>query len=365
MDPVLTNKNMNGLWLNNIYKRFGDKIALHNVSFKVALGEIVALLGPSGCGKSTLLSIIAGLEVADKGEISWNSESLRSLPPHKRGFGLMFQDFSLFPHKNVGANVAFGLRMAKWPQEKIDRRVHETLHMTGLSDYAHRDISTLSGGEQQRVALARSLAPHPKLLMLDEPLGSLDRTLRERLLAELGEILRSAEQTALYVTHDQEEAFALADRVVVMDQGKVAQTGTPQEIYRHPNSEFVARFLGFENIISGIFQDGRLTTEIGNFEIDELQTQWAGTPELTSQPATFPLLIRPDSMRLDSSGTHSIRGIVRESAFRGSLHRVKVDVEGTVLTFEFPSGLPLPEVEKIIGFSFNPEKAILILEANP
>src|SRR5512139_2742218 len=190
-----------GLILRDIHKSFGSKRALSGVSFQVGQGETVALLGPSGCGKSTLLGIIAGLDSPDQGDVLWDGESLASLPAHQRGFGLMFQDFALFPHRDVFGNVAFGLQMAKWEPRQIAARVEEVLRLVGLPGFTRRDVNTLSGGEAQRVALARSLAPNPRLLMLDEPLGSLDRTLRERLVIDLGQILRHSHQTAIYVTH--------------------------------------------------------------------------------------------------------------------------------------------------------------------
>ncbi len=350
---------MAGLKITHIQKSFDETFALKGVSFDIPQGKIVALLGPSGCGKSTLLSIIAGLELPDSGEVTWDGKSLRDVPTHKLGFGLMFQDYALFPHKNVGANVAFGLEMEKWPRTDIEMRMAETLALVGLQGYAKRDIGTLSGGEQQRVALARSLAPRPKLLMLDEPLGSLDRALRERLLVELGEILRSTNQTALYVTHDQEEAFTLADQVVVMNQGQVAQTGSPQQIYRYPVSEFVARFLGFGNILKGRLEAGKLIMEIGEFEIGD----WAATFFDHSPSDVLPVLVRPDAMRLDGSGTHQITGIVRGLAFRGSLCRAEVDIGGTALTFEFPSAAQLPETDQTLTLSFNPKEGFLPLKS--
>ena len=234
---------MSILSVTDISKSFGSTQALDTVSFEVDQGEIVALLGPSGCGKSTLLSIIAGLEAPDNGNVRWEGVSLEGTPPHLRGFGLMFQDFALFPHMNVYANVAFGLKMAHMTPGSVDTRVKEMLETVGLPNIGARDVNTLSGGEQQRVALARALAPHPRLLMLDEPLGSLDRNLRERLVVDLEAILHRLHQTAIYVTHDQEEAFAIADRIILMNAGRIEQMGTPEVIYHSPASVFVARFL--------------------------------------------------------------------------------------------------------------------------
>src|SRR4030043_68153 len=192
---------MSILSITDVHKAFGKNVAFDGISFNVDEGEIVALLGPSGCGKSTLLSIIAGLILPDKGDVLWNGISLKDTPPHKREFGLMFQDFALFPHLNVYANIAFGLKMAHKDPVNIDSQVHEMLSLVGLPDFSKRDVNTLSGGEQQRIALARALSPHPRLLMLDEPLGSLDRNMRERLVVDLRGFFHQMRQTAIYVTH--------------------------------------------------------------------------------------------------------------------------------------------------------------------
>lgn len=218
------------------------KVILDCVELAVAQGEIVAVLGPSGCGKTTLLRAIAGLQPLDGGRITWDGEDLARVPTHARRFGLMFQDYALFPHRDVGGNVGFGLRMAHRSAADIDQRVGDVLAVVGLAGFEHRRIDTLSGGEQQRVALARSLAPEPRLLMLDEPLGALDRVVRERLLGELPGLLRRLGTTALYVTHDHSEAEALADRVAVMRAGRVEQVGRPEELRAEPASEFVAEF---------------------------------------------------------------------------------------------------------------------------
>lgn len=343
---------MPGLALIDIHKSYGPTRAVDGVSFEVPEGEIVALLGPSGCGKSTVLMIVAGLERPDRGEVRWDGRSLADVPPHRRGFGLMFQDYVLFPHMNVRENIAFGLRMAAMEKRAIQERVAETLELVGLAEFEERDVNTLSGGEQQRVALARALAPQPRLLMLDEPLGSVDRTLRERLMVELRQILRRMQQTALYVTHDQEEAFSLADRVVLMRAGQVEQAGRPQEIYHQPASLFVAQFLGLNNLLTGQVRqvDGHqlVETAIGDLPVE------------TSAQGEVTVLIRPDAARLDGQGKYMLTGIVEDVSFRGSLCRVVVAVSGARLAFNLPSNVILPERGEEIRLSYNPKEAIQV-----
>ena len=231
--------------------RYDGDLVLRDVSMQVAEGEIYAVIGPSGCGKTSLLRVIAGLERAQAGEVWLGGECIDDVPAHRRGIGMMFQELALFPHLDVRANVAFGLRMQGLARGPRDARLDEMLALVGLSGYGDRKVYELSGGERQRVALARSLAPRPRLLLLDEPVGALDRALREQLLSELGQILRAPGLTAIYVTHDQEEAFALADRVMVMDAGRVRQIGRPQALYGAPAGAWVARFLGLTNLVPG------------------------------------------------------------------------------------------------------------------
>jgi len=259
---------------------------------------------------------------------------------------LMFQDFALFPHRDVFGNVAFGLQMARLPRHEIRERVTQALELVGLPSFERRDVNTLSGGESQRVALARSLAPRPRLLMLDEPLGSLDRNLRERLVDELRGILRGSRQTAVYVTHDQEEAFAIADRVVVMNAGQVMQTGAPQEIYRRPACAFVARFLGLNNLLEGVVQGG----ERGSL----VHTPLGDCPISGDLRGNVTVLLRPDAVRLDGKGDFNLEGIVRERSFRGGVWRLEVTAGGLPLTFDFPSSLALPEAGEKVTLSVDP-----------
>ncbi len=238
------------LEVSNVSKQFGDGFEVKRVSLTAERGDIVCLLGPSGCGKTTLLRLIAGLEAPDDGTIAFEGRVLNRVPSRDRGFGLMFQDLALFPHMDVSGNVSFGMRMQKRPQEQVASRVNTLLRLVGLENFQKRKVHELSGGERQRVALARSLAAEPSLLMLDEPLGALDRALRELLQAQVRAILKALGQTAIYVTHDRDEAYAMADTMVIMEQGEVVQSGTPEELYRAPRSELVARSMGIRNVLS-------------------------------------------------------------------------------------------------------------------
>jgi len=343
---------MPALEIQALTKSFGLTRAVESVSFTLEESEIFALLGPSGCGKSTLLALIAGLETPDAGELRWQGKSLDQVPAHRRNFGLMFQDYLLFPHQNVAQNVGFGLKMQGQTKTKIAAGVKEALQLVGMEEFKNRDVNTLSGGEQQRVALARALAPRPRLLMLDEPLGALDRPLRERLLEELRLILRRLHQTALYVTHDQEEAFAIADRVAIMHAGRLVQVGTPAEVYLRPASRFVAEFLGFKNILPGQVQlKGQATllvTEIGEIKAGGA----AAAPERVGQVAQ--ILLRPDGATVAEEGAFQIAGRVVEKSFRGSRNIVRVDVSGLMLTFEFPSSQALPEVGERLPLRLKP-----------
>ncbi len=235
--------------LDDVTVRYGDTAAVDDVSLELATGQVLAVLGPSGCGKSTLLRAVAGLEPLAAGSISWDGTDLAGTPTHKRGFALMFQDGQLFAHLTVARNVAYALRLRRTPSARVATRVRELLELVGLSGYDDRLPGTLSGGERQRVALARALAVEPRLILLDEPLSALDATLRERLAGDLRSILQAAGTTALLVTHDHEEAFALADRLAVMQSGRVVQSGAIDEVWREPVDEETALFLGYARVL--------------------------------------------------------------------------------------------------------------------
>ena len=237
------------LELTDVTVRYGDTVAVDDVTLDLAAGQVLAVLGPSGCGKSTLLRAVAGLEPLSEGSIAWAGADLAGVPTHKRGFALMFQDGQLFAHLTVARNVAYALKLRRTPSPRVAARVRELLGLVGLSGYDERLPGTLSGGERQRVALARALAVEPRLILLDEPLSALDTTLRERLAGDLREILHAAGTTALLVTHDHEEAFALADRLAVMRRGRVVQSGAIDEVWREPVDEETALFLGYARVL--------------------------------------------------------------------------------------------------------------------
>lgn len=270
------------LQIDGVVKRFDETLAVAGVSLAVVRGEIVCLLGPSGCGKTTLLRLIAGLESADSGTISFDNQSLKNVPPHKRNFGMMFQSFALFPHLNVFDNIGYGLQVRGDSRAAIGERVSEMLSLVDLSGYEQRAIDQLSGGEQQRVALARSLALAPQLLLLDEPLGALDRALRERLMLDLRRILKRVGVTAMYVTHDQSEAFAIADRIAIMREGRVVQVGSAESVYTRPKTAFVARFLGHDNVFEGKGERGE-----GKVLVRQEGIQWLREAGAETMPATI------------------------------------------------------------------------------
>jgi ABC-type Fe3+/spermidine/putrescine transport system ATPase subunit len=382
--------------VSHISKSYPGLPVLHDVSFAVEEGETVCLLGPSGCGKTTLLRLIAGLEAPDTGQIIFAGQDLSAVPVHRRNFGLMFQDYALFPHKDVAANVAFGLRMQGWPQEEILARVREMLQLVELVGYERRRVGELSGGEQQRVALARSLAPRPRLLMFDEPLGSLDRALREQLMNSLRGILKQVGVSAVYVTHDQEEAFAIADRIFIMqpgvaegEGGRIVQGGTPQEVYCQPHSPYVAGFLGFRNLLPGIVVAVEASSESGVFAAEE-QPPSAQPCDPARAPVTVDtavgkltaagniaepvaagdqvtLLIRPEAAIILPEDTRSgaqnrISGLLLSASFRGSFYLIQTLHPGdVVLTSEVSaSELDLPPAGSPLVLRLNPAAISLL-----
>lgn len=296
---------MSGLRLEGVSVAFDGVPVLDRVDLSVAPGEVVVLLGPSGCGKTTLLRTVAGLQEPDSGRVSWDGVDLAGVPTHERDVGLMFQDHVLFPHLDVAGNVAFGLRMAGMPEPQRDERVHRVLELVGLSGFGGRSVATLSGGEAQRVALARSLAPGPRLLLLDEPLGALDRALRDGLVGELGVLLRRLGQAAIHVTHDHDEAFSLADRIAVMAAGRIARAATPAEVWADPGSVAVARSVGHRNLVD-LDDGGR-----------------CALGRLGGGPAT--VLVRGDRLRL---GTEGVPAVVRSVAFRSGRGEACLEVGG-------------------------------------
>lgn len=303
MPPVLA--------VEDLTVRFGEHLAVDGIDLTVADREIVAVLGPSGSGKSTLLRAIAGLEVPQRGRIIREGTDLVGVPTHRRRLGLMFQDNALFPHRDVFGNVAFGLRMHGTSRAETEARVGETLALVGLAGYERRSVHDLSGGEQQRVALARALAPAPALLMLDEPLGALDRALRERLVDELGVLFRSLGVAVLVVTHDHDEAFALGDRVAILHEGRLEQVGPPLEVWGRPATAFVAGFLGWN---------------------------------VTSAFGSVAAAVRPDALHLDPGPARpglEVTGTVVTRTFRRDHWRIRVALgDGSVLEVEVRDGAP-------------------------
>lgn len=312
-------------------------LAVDQVCLDVAPGEVLALLGPSGSGKSTLLRAIAGLERPTSGRVTWDGRDLADVPVHRRGFGLMFQDGQLFAHRSVARNVSFGLEMARAPRAAQRERVAELLAVVGLEGFGDRDVSSLSGGERQRVALARALAPGPELLLLDEPLSALDRALREHLAAEVRSALKATGTAAIFVTHDHDEAFAVADRIAVLDRARLLQVDTPVALWRSPATERVAEFLGFEVLVPR-----------------------AGHEWLSGAPGTAAvgdrLAVGPGALRFDDGGPWA--GRVVASGFRRGVTHTAVAVDGVGEVTVLDQELVLLEPGTAVRLGRSPDSSV-------
>jgi len=312
------------LEIKAISKQYQEKPLLEGISLRVLPAEILCLLGPSGGGKSTLLRIIAGLEKPESGTVWWNGEDISEKSAHKRNFGLMFQDYALFPHMNVRENVAFGLRMQNIPKNISITRVNEVLEMVHMAPFADRKVTELSGGEMQRIALARAIATKPDLLMLDEPLGALDRTLKDRLLVELISVLRQLKTPVIYVTHDQQEAFSIADTLAVLHDARIIQSGSPEHVYSNPVSLWLAGFLGFNNSICGRIIYGeplRVKTELGVLEFKNQKGNRYSPDEQVV------LVLKPDGADFNpcDQTINYLKGKVVDSIFSGDRYQENIE----------------------------------------
>jgi putrescine transport system ATP-binding protein len=325
----------------DLVKRFDEALAVDEVSLSIRQGEIFALLGSSGCGKSTLLRMLAGFETPSSGRILLGGQDVAKLPPYERPINMMFQSYALFPHLNIWDNVAFGLKREGLPKAEIQQRVGEMLDLVQLTPYAKRKPHQLSGGQQQRVALARSLAKRPKLLLLDEPLGALDKKLREQTQFELVNIIEQVGVTCVMVTHDQEEAMTMANRIAVMSKGRVLQVGTPKEVYEYPANRFVADFIGNVNLFEGQLTSDEadhcaVTTSLGEMKVGH------GINAMHDMPVT--LAVRPEKIDISKHRPEGVdhnlfSGKVKEIAYLGSYNTFLVTAsDGSTVKITEPNG---------------------------
>ncbi|WP_353142754.1 ABC transporter ATP-binding protein [Paracoccus sp. (in: a-proteobacteria)] len=334
-----------GISIRNVVKRYGNFVAADRISLDIEPGEFITLLGPSGSGKTTLLNLLAGFQALDEGQILVDGAPIQNVPTHRRGFGMVFQSYALFPNMTVAQNVAFPMRMAKIDRTITDRRVAETLEMMRLSDHAGKLPSQMSGGQQQRVAIARAIVMRPRVVLMDEPLSALDRRLRESIQIEIRELHQTIGSTILFVTHDQSEALTMSDRIAVMDAGHIVQIAPPAELYRRPQSRFVASFVGESNLIDAqvIGRNGRILT---------LRTPAGHVFEAESRNGIHndkaTVLVRPERIALhDSPVPGSMSATVTSALFLGEVLRIEVVLDdGQTLLIRCPdiAGRDLPPV---------------------
>jgi len=317
-----------GVYLKSLTKKFGKVVAVDDISLHVAEGEFLTLLGPSGSGKTTTLMMVAGFEMPTSGQIFIRGDNILSVPPYERNIGMVFQNYALFPHMTVFGNIAFPLKMRNRPKEKINERVERVLETVKMPGFENRYPKQLSGGQQQRVALARALVYDPPLLLMDEPLGALDKKLREYMQIEIRNLQRELKITSLYVTHDQEEALTMSDRIAVFDEGKIQQVGTPDELYEKPSNRFVADFIGESNFMEGLItrlDDGKAILTAADREID---IPCPKLPDLALDQEVQ-LVIRPEKIKFVDSSDRlpvTLKGVVEELIYIGEIMRYRVRI---------------------------------------
>lgn len=340
----------------SVIKKYGSVVAVDKISLEIPPGQLVTLLGPSGCGKTTTLRLIAGLEMASSGKIFIGDEDVTDTPVTDRDVSMVFQSYALFPHMTVGENVSYGLRVTGAPKTETQQRTDETLELVGLSGYAGRMPSELSGGQQQRVAVARALILRPQVLLFDEPLSNLDAKLRRRVRDEIREIQQKIGLTTVYVTHDQEEALAVSDQIVVMNNAVIAQQGSPRQLYETPADVFVADFIGEANIVDGEIlenEKSRLLVKIGAANVS--------LPPMNIQPGPVHIAIRPDAISVSASQTkESVHGQVVSATYLGSHIEYSLDTDiGPIYAIERNTASPIePKAE--IGMTFGKQGVIVI-----
>jgi putative spermidine/putrescine transport system ATP-binding protein len=345
--------------LRDLSKRFGAALAVDGLSLEIRPGELVSLVGGSGCGKTTTLRLMAGFEIPDAGEIRFGDRLMNAVPPRRRGVGLVFQSYALFPTLTVAENIAFGLRVAHWPPARLHARVAEMVQLTRLEGLEARYANQLSGGQQQRVALARALARQPEVLLLDEPLSALDAKIRLRLRGEIRKIQQDLGITTIYVTHDQEEALSIADRIAVMRDGRLEQVGRPEEIYTAPRTDFVADFIG----ISNLFACRVLAAADGLLEWEGERFRVALDGRADGEPVT--LVIRPEKLTLLPGGVpvdgNRLEGIVDVVTFLGPIVRAEVAVHGRPVWVDLPHALAgAAERRKRVTLTFAPGDGVVL-----
>ncbi len=346
--------------LNDVSKRFGDFVAVDNVNINIKRGEFLTLLGPSGCGKTTTLRMIAGFEQPNEGEIIINGQHVEGVPPYERDVNTVFQSYALFPHMNVADNVAFGLKMKKVPKNEIEQRVHDALKMVQLQDYANRKPDQLSGGQKQRIAIARAIVNNPKVLLLDEPLGALDLKLRKQMQLELKHLQQQLGITFIYVTHDQEEALTMSDRIAVMNKGVIEQIGTPDEIYERPASRFVADFIGETNLFEGVILE---TTDHSSYvEISGCKIPVPKQEDCRVQDRVY-LAVRPERIRISvQPGNHEaeLKGKFVERVYVGSVTKTIISInDQSVVISEYDEMVDMSPGQDVY-ISWQPEKAVVM-----